>query len=79
MSIPVLWQIHPVLLRILPIPRKSPRKRNRYRPMELKNILKGNANYVILSATIVRRRRKFFTSKRLKRLEKLYICWREVM
>ena len=31
----------------------------------------GRTNYKILSATIVDRGRKFFTSNRLKRLEKL--------
>ena len=36
-------------------------------------------NYVILSATMVGRRRRFLISNCLKRLEKLYICWREVM
>ena len=31
-------------------------------------------NYVILSATMVARQRKFFISNRLKQLEKLNIC-----
>ena len=37
------------------------------------------ANYVILSATMVGRQRKFFISSRLKGLEKLNIRWRELM
>ena len=39
----------------------------------------GGTNYVILSATMVSRRRKFLISNRLKQLEKLNICRREVM
>ena len=39
-----------------------------YRPVEMKTIL-GATNYVILSATMVGRRRKLFISN----------CWREVM
>ena len=39
----------------------------------------GSTNYKILSATMVGRRRKFLMSNRLKRLEKLNICRRQVM
>ena len=39
----------------------------------------GSTNYKILSATMVGRRRKFLISNRLKRLEKLNICRRQVM
>ena len=39
----------------------------------------GAINYVVLSATMVGRRKKFFTLNRLKRLEKLNICRRQVM
>ena len=39
----------------------------------------GATNYVVLSATMVGRRRKSLISNRLKRLEKLNICRREVM
>ena len=39
----------------------------------------GSTNYEILSATMVGRLRKFFVSNRLKQLEKLNICRRQVM
>ena len=39
----------------------------------------GATNYEILSATMVGRRRKCFISNRLKGLEKLNICRRQVM
>ena len=39
----------------------------------------GATNYYILSATMAGRRRKFFISNRLKRLEKLNICRSQVM
>ena len=40
---------------------------------------KGATNYEILSATMVGRQRKFFTSNRLKRIEKLNICRRQAV
>ena len=51
------------------------------RPVEMKRILGGggDTNYVILSATMISRRRKRSILSRLKRLEKLNVCWREVM
>ena len=39
----------------------------------------GNTNYEVLSATMVGQQRKFFISNRLKRLEKLDICGRQVV
>ena len=50
-----------------------------HRHVEMKKILEGATNYVILPATMVGRRRKFFISSPLKGLEKLNICRREVM
>ena len=50
------------------------------RPVEMKKKSgRGATNYVILSATMVSRRRKFLISNRLKELEKLNICRMEVM
>ena len=61
-------------------------KKNFIRPVEMKKLLgwvgggKGGAtNYVILPATMVERRRRFFISNRLKRLGKLNICRRDVI
>ena len=48
-------------------------------PAEIKKNLEGATNYVILSVTMVSRRRKFFISNRLKRLEKRNICRRKVI
>ena len=44
-----------------------------------KNSGGGATNQEILPATMVGRRRKFFISNRLKRLEKLNICRRQVI
>ena len=45
----------------------------------MKKILGGAINYDTLWATMVGQRRKFFISNRLKGLEKLNICRRQVM
>ena len=59
-----------------------------YPQVEMKKILGGggggggvggNTNYEVLSATMVGQQRKFFISNRLKRLEKLDICGRQVV
>ena len=44
-----------------------------------KKIWEVATNYEILSATIMCRQTKFIISICLKRLEKLNICWRQVM
>ena len=53
-----------------------------YPQVEMKKILAGgggNNNYEVLSATMVGQQRKFFISNRLKRLENLDICGRQVV
>ena len=45
----------------------------------MKEILRGSSSYEIFSATMVGQRRKFYISNRLKQLEKLNICMRQVM
>ena len=49
------------------------------RPVEMKKKYWGTTNYVLLSVTMVGRRRKFSISNCLKRLEKLNICRMEVI
>ena len=50
---------------------KIKKGKSRTRPVEMKKILGGAAVYEILWATMVGRRRKFFISNCLKRLERL--------
>ena len=50
---------------------KIKKGKSRTRPVEMKKILGGTAVYEILWATMVGRRRKFFISNCLKRLERL--------